>query len=150
MSEHVWTPRMTVSAVIEKEGKYLLVEEKDDQSKRTFNQPAGHLEAGENLLQAATREVLEETGYAFSAQSFSGLYQWHAASAGLTFMRVNFIGTVGDTPVSDKLDADITATHWLTLEEITSLPLRSPLVIRCIEDYLHRPHYSLDALIEQT
>lgn len=150
MSEQVWTPRMTVSAVIERGGRFLLVEEKDEEGKRVFNQPAGHMEDQENLIQAAEREVLEETGYEFTAVSFSGLYQWHAAKASLTFMRVNFIGTVGTNPVSDKLDSDITAVHWLTPEEIALLPLRSPLVLRCIEDYLHRPHYPLDALIEQT
>lgn len=149
MSEAIWTPRMTVSAVIEHSGKFLLVEEIEN-GKRVFNQPAGHLEDQESLCNAVVREVLEETGYEFQPSSFSGLYRWSPPGSDLTFMRLNFIGTVGSTPVSDKLDPDIVAAHWLSTEEIARLPLRSPLVRRCIDDYLHRPHYPLDALIEQT
>jgi len=148
MNETVWTPRMTVAAIVEREGLFLMVEEFDDKGVRVLNQPAGHLEDQESLLQAVEREVLEETGYAFQATGFTGLYRWQAASAGLTFMRLNFIGTVGDKPVSDELDADILSTHWLRPDEITQQKLRSPLVLRCIEDYLSRPHYPLDALID--
>ncbi len=148
MSEAVWTPRMTVSAVIERDGKYLLVEELDDDGEHVFNQPAGHLEDKESLLQAVEREVLEETGYQFSPQSFTGLYRWQAPKAGLTFMRLNFIGNVGDEVLSHRLDADIIATHWLSREQILTLRLRSPLVLQCIDDYLKRPHYSLCALID--
>lgn len=149
MGETVWTPRMTVAAIIERDGRFLMVEEHDDQGQRVFNQPAGHMEDQESLIQAVEREVLEETGHSFTATAFTGLYRWQAAEAGLTFMRLNFVGTVSDKPVSATLDADIIATHWLSAEEIAQLQLRSPLVSRCIEDYLKRPHYPLSALIDQ-
>lgn len=149
MSETVWTPRMTVSAVIERDGEFLLVEERD-RGQRVFNQPAGHLEDGESLLQAVVREVREETGYAFEPRGFTGLYRWSPPHRALTFMRLNFVGSVGEQPLSDTLDVDIVATHWLRPEALEELPLRSPLVQRCIEDYLQRPHYPLDALKEQS
>ncbi|MGB0866310.1 MAG: NUDIX hydrolase [Granulosicoccaceae bacterium] len=149
MTQTIWTPRMTVSAVIERDNKFLIVEEIDD-GQQVFNQPAGHLEDKESLIDAIEREVLEETGFLFTASAFTGLYRWSPPHLDLTFMRVNFIGHIGAQPVSDKLDNDIIATHWLSASELEQRPLRSPLVMRCIEDYLQRPHYPLDALIEQS
>lgn len=149
MHKGIWTPRMTVSAVIEREGKFLLVEERDDLGRKTLNQPAGHLEDNESLIQAVEREVLEETGYRFQPQAFTGLYRWQAKQAGLTFIRVNFIGTISPEVVSEQLDDDIIATHWLRPDQVTAKNIRSPLVIRCIDDYLNRPHYPLSALVDQ-
>jgi len=145
----VWTPRMTVSAVVERNGQYLVVEERDDHTGKTvFNQPAGHLDPHESLETAAIREVREETGYQFTPQGFTGLYRWEPSHVDLTFMRLNFVGTVGEETLSDQLDSDIIATHWLTRGEIENLPVRSPLVLRCIDDYLSGALHPLSALIE--
>lgn len=148
MSEAVWTPRMTVSAVIHRDGRFLVVEEHDSAGERVLNQPAGHVEEHESLISAVQREVMEETGYAFEATAFTGLYRWQAKHAGLTFMRLNFIGEVAQFPSTEQLDKDIIAAHWLSLDEISARKQRSPLVLRCIEDYLNRPHYPLSALID--
>jgi len=148
MHEGIWTPRMTVSAVIERDGKYLLVEEFDEDGKRVFNQPAGHLEDNESLQDAVVREVLEETGYAFSPSALTGMYRWKPPQSDLTFMRVNFIGSIGSDPVSDTLDKDIIATHWMNQEELSKYRLRSQLVTQCIEDYLNKPHHDLSILID--
>lgn len=144
----VWTPRVTVAAIIEQDGHFLMVEEHVGKKQSAFNQPAGHLEEGESLLQAVSREVLEETAYPLTAESISGIYRW-IAPTGDTYLRVCFCGSVG-SPISQALDDDIIASHWLTLEQIESLGerLRSPLVIDCIKDYLANQRYPLSLFKE--
>ncbi len=137
---------VTVAAVIERAGRYLMVEETID-SRQVFNQPAGHLEAGESILQAAAREVLEETARAFTPTGLVGIYRWEAPN-GVTFVRFAFTGSVGDPQPGRDLDAGITATHWLTETELNARrqQLRSPLVLRCIRDATERPALPLDCL----
>jgi 8-oxo-dGTP pyrophosphatase MutT (NUDIX family) len=142
----VWKPDVTVAAVIEREGRFLLVEERI-RGRLVLNQPAGHLEDGESLLQAVVRETLEETAWSFCASALVGIYLWKSPR-GLTTLRFAFAGSVGAFDSHRALDPPVIATHWLTLEELKeqSTRLRSALVTRCIEDYLSGRRLSLEAL----
>lgn len=131
--------RLTVAAVIERQGRYLVVEEAPEGGPAVLNQPAGHVEPGEGLVEAAIREVREETGLAFTPEALLGLYALQAAN-GKDYLRVCFLGSVAEG-VPAPQDADILACHWLSLEELASRPLRSPLVRQCVED--HRAGRSL-------
>ena len=131
------TPEITVAAVTEREGRFLLVEEHID-GRLVLNQPAGHLERGENLLQAIVREVQEETAWRFSASGLIGVYLWRHPRTGRVFKRFAFTGSVSDHRPAQPLDEGIVATCWLTPGQIRAreATLRSPLVLRCIEDFL--------------
>lgn len=135
-----WKPNVTVAAVIERGGRYLLVEETSDNpadGPSVFNQPAGHVEAGEEIPGAARREVLEETGWQFTPENLVGTYYWTSPANGITYLRFCFTGSVtGHDPVR-PLDRGILGTHWLTRAEIEQLGrrLRSPLVLACIDDF---------------
>jgi ADP-ribose pyrophosphatase YjhB (NUDIX family) len=132
----LWKPSVTVAAVIERDGKFLFVEE-DIDGRRVLNQPAGHLDPGESLAEACAREVLEETAHRFTPQSLVGVYRWHYAPKDVTFLRFCFAGRVG--AAEDRaLDHPVVAVHWLTLEELKARPAmhRSPLVQKCVEDRL--------------
>jgi ADP-ribose pyrophosphatase YjhB (NUDIX family) len=133
----VWTPRVTVAAVIERDGRFLMVEERKE-GRPVFNQPAGHLEAGESLLQAIGREVLEETAHPFKPRGLVGVYRWVTPAGGDTYLRFCFTGTVGERDAGRDLDPDIVDTHWLDAPAIRALEgsLRSPLVLRCLHDAL--------------
>ena len=146
MSE-VWRPSVTVAAVIEREGKFLLVEEIAD-GRRVLNQPAGHLDAGESLIEAVAREVLEETAHAFSPEALVGVYRWHYAPQDVTFLRFCFSGEISGVEKARKLDHEIVALHWLTRDELTarSAQHRSPLVQRCVDDYLAGRSFPLEVL----
>jgi 8-oxo-dGTP pyrophosphatase MutT (NUDIX family) len=137
---------VTVAAVIENGGRFLLVEEKCA-GRLVLNQPAGHLEHDESLLAAVTREALEETGHRFTPTDVVGLYLWRATS-GTTFLRVAFCGRVEPPIGAVSLDEGIVAVHWLTREQIVkrSAQLRSPTVLRCLDDFLAGHRYSLDCL----
>ncbi|MEI7429278.1 MAG: NUDIX hydrolase [Betaproteobacteria bacterium] len=143
----IWKPNVTVAAVIERGGKFLLVEEETDSGIR-YNQPAGHLECGESLLDAVIREALEETAYDFVPQSLVGVYNWRNEAKDITYLRFAFAGEVGDHDVSRKLDEGIIAAHWLSLDEICALEEkhRSPLILRCIEDWRAGKRYPLDLI----
>ena len=132
----VWTPRVTVAAVVERAGRYLMVEERDSAGRTVLNQPAGHLEASESLVEAARREVLEETCRDFHPTGLVGIYRWPQPGRERTYLRFCFIGDVGEPEPQRKRDPDILATHWLSREELAAEPLRmrSPMVLRCIED----------------
>jgi 8-oxo-dGTP pyrophosphatase MutT (NUDIX family) len=132
----VWKPDVTVAAVTERDGRFLLVEERI-RGRLVLNQPAGHLEDGESLLHAVVRETLEETAWVFEPQWLLGVYLWRG-KAGHTTLRFAFIGTVDHFESGRALDPPIVATHWLTREAIAaqSERLRTPLVLRCIDDYL--------------
>src|SRR5574338_1085162 len=91
--DRVWKPNVTVAAVIEQDGRFLLVEEETVDGLR-FNQPAGHLEAGESLVQAAAREALEETAHRFRPESLVGVYQWPRPDGAVTYLRFAFAGTL--------------------------------------------------------
>ena len=143
----VWKPNVTVAAVIERDGKFLLVEEETDDGIR-FNQPAGHLECREALTDAVIREALEETGYAFDPKFIVGIYNWRNEAKDLTYLRFAFGGEVVAHDAQRQLDAGIIAAHWLSLDEIQAVQarLRSPMVMRCMDDYLSGQRCSLELL----
>src|SRR5580692_9774490 len=126
-------PDVTVAALAERQGRFLLVEERIAR-RVVFNQPAGHVERGETLLQA----VAGETAWRFTGEAFLGAYLWKHPGTGRSSLRFTFIGSVSDHDALQPLDHGILRTHWLTraqvLEQVARL--RSPLVLRCIDDYL--------------
>jgi 8-oxo-dGTP pyrophosphatase MutT (NUDIX family) len=140
----------TVACVIHRDDRYLVVEEARGGSKTVFNQPAGHVEPGEGPLAAIAREVQEETAWAIQLTGYLGLYVFHTAS-GLTFHSHGFIAEPSRF-LATRLDDDITATHWLTQEEIHALNaqgrLRSPLVLTRIEDAQTGSIYPLSVIRE--
>ena len=144
----VWKPHVTVAAVIERDEKFLLVEEETPQGLR-YNQPAGHLEAGESLLAAVAREALEESAYHFVPQHLLGIYRWHATESDTTYIRFAFTGEIIGHDADRQLDSGILQALWLTPDEIrtTQTRHRSPLVTRCMEDYLAGRRHSLDLLV---
>ena len=143
----IWKPHVTVAAVIELDGKFLLVEEETDDGIR-FNQPAGHLERGEALTDAVTREVLEETAYHFVPSALVGVYNWHNEAKDVTYLRFAFTGELAGHDLERALDTGIIAARWLSVSEIYALAERhrSPLVLRGIEDWQAGRRYPLDLL----
>jgi len=141
----VWKPHVTVAAVIERDGKFLLVEEETDEGIR-YNQPAGHLECRESLTDAAIREALEETAYTFAPQYLVGVYNWRKEAKDITYLRFVFGGEITGFDPARPLDHGIIGARWLSLEEIRGLEAqhRSPLILRCIEDWLAGKRYPLD------
>jgi 8-oxo-dGTP pyrophosphatase MutT (NUDIX family) len=137
---------VTAAAVIERDGRFLLVEERVD-GRLVLNQPAGHLDPGESLPTAAARETLEETGYGFEPSHLVGVYHWQN-DAGTTFVRFTFCGphTAPTGPV--RLDEGIVAVHWLTRAQMLARErdLRSPMVLHCVDDYLAGVRHSLDVV----
>jgi 8-oxo-dGTP pyrophosphatase MutT (NUDIX family) len=135
---------LTVAAIIERQGRFLVVEETDGVSPaRVFNQPAGHVEPGEAVLDAVCREVREETGLAFTPDALLGLYPLRAAN-GKDYFRLCFTGTVPEGAEARPEDAEILGCRWLTPAELASAPLRSGLVLRCVEDALAGRRFPLD------
>ncbi len=130
-------PDITVAALAERQGRFLLVEERIAR-RLVFNQPAGHVEPGETLLQAVAREAREETAWRFTGEAFLGAYRWQHPGTGRTTLRFTFIGSVSDHDAMQPLDRGILRTHWLTRGQLLEREsrLRSPLVLRCIDDYL--------------
>jgi 8-oxo-dGTP pyrophosphatase MutT (NUDIX family) len=143
----IWKPNVTVAAVIERDGKFLLVEEETTRGVR-FNQPAGHLEADESLLDAVVRETLEESAYHFVPQHLLGIYRWHSSESDTTYLRFAYTGTTTLHEAARILDKGILQAIWLTTEEIRASQNRhrSPLVLRCVEDYLAGKRYPLELL----
>jgi 8-oxo-dGTP pyrophosphatase MutT (NUDIX family) len=144
-----WKPRVTVAAVAEQRGRFLMVEEHADGQIR-FNQPAGHLEDRESLIDAVVRECLEETAWHFEPQALVGIYRWRKPDSDATFLRATFSGRCLEQDTGRRLDADIIAAHWLTADDIRALAdrLRSPLVLQSIDDYLLGKRYPLDILVD--
>jgi 8-oxo-dGTP pyrophosphatase MutT (NUDIX family) len=142
-----WMPHATVAAIVERDGKFLLVEESTDRGNR-FNQPAGHLEDNESLLQAVVRETLEETAYQFEPQALLGIYHWKHEHNDTTYLRFAYIGSVSNHQPLLALDEGIIRAVWMTIDEIRSkhLMLRSPQVLSCIEDYLHGQKFPLSVV----
>lgn len=148
MSE-IWTPHLTVAAIIEREGRYLLVEERSE-GRIVLNQPAGHVEEDESVIQAIVRETLEESGRHFTPEAITGLYRWRSPLNGITYLRIAFCGECGERDRDIELDTDIITTHWLDIDGLNERgeQLRSPLVMRCIQDYRRGQRHSLDLLDE--
>ena len=143
-------PHVTVAAVIEKDGRFLMVEETIGGG-AVINQPAGHLEEGESLTEAVRREVLEETAWDIRPVALTGVYRWPQPERQRTWLRFNFIGeALRDTGAA--LDPDIDRTLWLTEEEIAALNergrLRSPQVWRAVRDYRDGRRYPLELLAD--
>lgn len=144
-----WSPHATVACIIERDDKLLFVEELS-QGKHVFNQPAGHIEQNETIEAAALRETLEETGWRVELNGLVGLYTYTAPSNGVTYYRFCFAGTAIEK-VSEQLDPDIISEHWLSrddLSNMTSEQFRSPLVLKCIEDYDNKALAHLDFIYE--
>lgn len=147
LDETAWTPRVTVAAVCERDGRYLLIEEHTRDGLR-WNQPAGHWERGETLIDAVIRETHEESGYVFTPQALLGVFVWTRPGTDLTFVRVAFQGQVPDKPETDTLDTGIVRAMWLTPEEIAGDRdmLRSPMVQQCIDAHRADIRLPLDAI----
>lgn len=141
----IWKPHVTVAAVIEQDGKFLLVEEETDEGIR-FNQPAGHWEANETLEQGVVREALEETAYHFIPEWLQGVYRWHHPRKDVTYLRFAFAGRVHGHEPRRQLDNGILRAVWLSPDEIRANAAhhRSPLVLQCLEDCLAGKRYPLD------
>ena len=147
-----WKPSVTVAAIIEQGGKFLLVEEHTPEGLQ-LNNPAGHLDPGESLIDACVRETLEETTHAFRPTALVGVYMSRVqrpargdnSAEDITYLRFAFCGELGDALVGRQLDTGIVRTLWLTPDEIRASAARhrSPLLVRCVEDYLAGKRYPL-------
>lgn len=144
-------PHVTVASLLERDGKFLLVEETIGRG-NVLNQPAGHLEQNETLVDAVVRETLEETGWLMRPTQLTGIYRWSNSKTNVTYVRFCFTGELLNHDASRPLDKGIIAAHWFDLNQIKThhLPLRSPLVMRCIEDYLAGQRFNLDLITEVT
>jgi len=154
MAASRWKPSATVAAVIEHQGKFLLVEEHTPEGLR-LNNPAGHLDPGESLVQACVRETLEETAYAFTPSALLGVYlsrferppsAARPKGEDISYLRFAFCGQLGAMERGRRLDYGIVRTLWLSADEIRASHAlhRSPLVVQCMEDYLAGRRYPLE------
>lgn len=143
----VWKPHVTVAAVIEKDNKFLFVEEETSNG-LAFNQPAGHLEEGETVIDAVKREVNEETGWQFTPENFIAIQLWRRQPDFPSFLRICFTGKVHSFDPKQELDEGIIRTHWLNYEEISAKKsrLRSLLVLKTVDTYLKGERYPLSLL----
>jgi 8-oxo-dGTP pyrophosphatase MutT (NUDIX family) len=138
---------LTVAAIAERDGHFLIVEERASR-RLVFNQPAGHVEEGESFDAAVVRETLEETAWTFHPQAVVGIYLWRHPGTRQAILRVAFCGALGSHDPRRTLDEGIVRAHWLTREQLVanSSRLRTPMVLRCIDDYLAGARFSLDLL----
>jgi NADH pyrophosphatase NudC (nudix superfamily) len=140
-----WIPHLTVAAIIESNQRFLLIEEQSE-GLIVFNQPAGHWDEGETLIEAVIRETLEESAWHFNPEAIVGLYQY-TSPANLTYLRICFCGQPVSHDPHRPLDVNISRALWLSREEIIQLPnLRSPMVLHCIDDYLKGIRYPLSLI----
>ena len=149
-----WTPHATVATIVEKDSKFLLVEERRLINSQgdfgiVYNQPAGHVDEGETIMEAAIRETLEETRWEVELKHFIGIYVFVAPSNGLTYHRYCFAAEAIMHHPECQLDDGILDAKWLSWDEIQQLDnLRTPLVTRCIKDHIDGKHYPLDLIYE--
>jgi 8-oxo-dGTP pyrophosphatase MutT (NUDIX family) len=143
----IWCPHVTVAAVIERDGNFLLVEEQTDQA-LVLNQPAGHWEANESLIAAVIRETLEETAYLIEPTAIIGVYHWPHPRKDIVYLRFAFTGLILGHDAQRTLDDGIVRALWLSPDELRAQNARhrSPLVLRCLEDYQAGKRYPLDLL----
>ena len=142
----IWLAHSSVATIVEDHGRFLMVEERDG-DRIVFNQPAGHLDEGETLFAAAVRETLEETAWTVELTSLLGLYHYPAPN-GVTYIRHCFIAKPVLHHPGRALDTPIIAAHWLSAEQIFAedFPVRSPIVRRCLQDYLNGTRYPLSLI----
>lgn len=145
----IWKPNVVVAAIVERGGKFLLVEEEAD-GEIVLNQPAGHLDEGETLANAVIRETLEETAWHIEPTALLGVYRWPHPAKAITYLRFAFIARALREEIGRTLDHGCRRALWLTPEEIRAnrARLRSPQVERCLDDYLAGTFYPLDLLRE--
>lgn len=145
----IWTAHTTVATIVEHEGRFLMVEEDSDGS-IVFNQPAGHLDEGESLTEAAMRETLEETAWHVHITGLIGLYQWRSPENGITYLRFCFAGERMRHDAGRTLDDGILRAAWMGRDELVAQQkkLRSPMVLRCIDDYLAGKRYPLEIITD--
>jgi 8-oxo-dGTP pyrophosphatase MutT (NUDIX family) len=147
----IWKPNVTVAALIERDGRFLMVEEETDEGIR-FNQPAGHLDEGESLVDACAREALEETAWHFTPTSLVGVYQWprpkRINEGDITYLRFAFAGDLGDEEAGRTLDTGILRAVWMTPAEIEASKVshRSPLVWQCVQDFRAGRRFPIDLI----
>lgn len=151
---HRWKPSVTVAAVIEREGRFLLVEEETPEGLK-LNNPAGHLDPGESPAEGCAREALEETTHRFTPTHLLGIYlsrfqrpQTDGSVEDITYLRFAFAGELGAVVPGRQLDTGIVRTVWMTPEEIRASVARhrSPLLVRCMEDHLRGQRYPLESV----
>jgi len=145
--ERIWKPNVTVAALVERDGRFLLVEEETEDGVR-INQPAGHLDHGESLVAACAREALEETAWQFRPTELVGVYQWPRPSRDVTYLRFAFAGELGEHMAGRALDQGILRAIWLTPAEIEASQSRhrSPLIWQCVQDWLAGRRFPLDLI----
>lgn len=146
----IWKPNVTVAAIVERDGQFLLVEEAATDGRLVLNQPAGHLDEGESLIEAVVRETLEETAWYFRPESLVGIYRWPYPAKTVTYLRFAFSGHVLRQDPERRLDDGIVQVAWLTPAELRAASdrHRSPLVQRCMDDYLAGRRFPLDLLTD--
>ena len=151
MGDTRWKTSVTVAAIVERDGRYLVVEEHTPDG-LMLNNPAGHLDPGETPIEGVIRETLEESGRRFTPQSLVGVYLSRAQRAeppsDVTFLRLAFTGEVGEPLPGARIDAEIVRTLWLTPDELRAQAARhrSPLLMRCVDDHRAGRRYPLDLL----
>ncbi|NNJ92837.1 MAG: NUDIX hydrolase [Gammaproteobacteria bacterium] len=146
-----WTPHVTVAAIIEKNQQFLMVSEKNRKGEIVVNQPAGHLEDNESLVDAIIREMLEETAYDFVPEGLVGCYQWKFMERDTTYLRFLFHGTLGEHHPELELDEGIVSADWFSLEQLQGADnLRSYLVMAGIDDYLAGKRYPVEFISSLT
>ena len=149
----VWTPHVTVAAVVERmfgdEKRFLMVREETRRGVK-INQPAGHWEANETLVEAVQREVMEESGYEFIPTALLGIYVSDRWDKDITYLRFTFIGTVGEHAVTHELDEGIIGAEWLTYDEIMANESmhRNKIVAQCLRDYQAGRRLDLEQLTD--
>jgi 8-oxo-dGTP pyrophosphatase MutT (NUDIX family) len=144
-SNGTWLPHVVVAAIVRQGGKFLMIEEQTSDGMR-LNQPAGHWEHDETLLEAVVRETLEETGHHVEPIALLGSYTTHRPARDITYLRFAYVCKLTGFDPGYELDRGIVRAIWLTPEEIAAseIPHRSPLVMRCVQDYLDGRRFPLD------
>lgn len=142
-----WPPHLVVATVVEREGRYLFVEERIN-GRLVLNQPAGHWEPGESLFEAARRETLEESAWQVELTGFLGIYQHEPAGLGYGFMRFAFLAQARQHEPQRTLDAGIERAVWLDRDELVGAAgrHRSPMVLRCVDDAIAGQRYPLELI----
>jgi 8-oxo-dGTP pyrophosphatase MutT (NUDIX family) len=143
----IWRPDLAAAAIVQQGNRFLIVEERI-RGALLFNQPAGHVDDGESIIDAVVRETLEETAWHFVPRALLGIYLWRNPANGHSILRVAISGEVTTHDAGRKLDQPVVAAHWMEREALLAQPakLRSPLVMRCIDDHLAGTRHDLSAL----